>query len=327
MAHISAHLGYHGNSAKIPKVMPVEQTPLELTRSRVEEIFAPFVARHIGKRDPLWVTAVHTRRKAARKKLLSRLLRSERREGTEVSREYEKRWRQVDFGCYAPEQEPTDGEPWEWGDDAMLAQSFGGARVRLLYLMRVIDWLKPKSVLEVGFGNGVNLLTLACRFPQVSFAGLELTKSGLIRAKAVQEQPQLPMALQQFSPEPPRELIAHRTIEFRQGSAAQIPFAENSFDLVFSSLALEQMERIRPQALAEFARVARRHTVMLEPFRDTNRSGFPREYILAWDYFRGSIRELKTHGLLPILVTDDMPTETWLKPCLVVCEKCADTPR
>ena len=300
---------------------PLEQTPLGLTRSHVEEIFAPFVAQRISKRDPCWVRAVHARRKAARKKLFRRLLGSERRDGAEVSREYEKRWRQVGFECYAPEQEPIDWEPWEWGNDAMFAQSFGGARARLLYLMRVVDWLKPKSVLEVGFGNGVNLLSLACRFPQVRFTGVELTESGLSRAEAAQEQPQLPMPLQQFSPEPPRELVRHKTIEFRQGSAAQMPFTENSFDLVFSSLALEQMERIRPQALAEFARVTRHHTAMLEPFRDTNRFGFPREYILAWDYFRGSIAELKTHNLRPVLVTGDMPTETWLKPCLVVCEK------
>lgn len=311
----------YNNRKDLARLVPLSDTPLGLTRAGVQQTIEPFVARHVGKRDPSWVAAVSARRRAARKKLFRRLLRLERREGTEVRREYDKLWRKLDFAGYAPQEMPTEGEPWEWGDDAMFAHSFGGARVRLLYLMRAIEWLQPASVLEVGFGNGVNLLPLACRFPQIRFAGLELTESGLAQAKAVQEQEQLPLALQQFSPEAPRQLDAHRAIELRQGSAADIPFAENSFDLVFSSLALEQMERIRPKALSEFARVTHRHTVMLEPFRDTNRIGLPRDYILAWDYFRGSIGELKTHGLDPVLASGDMPSEAWLKPCLVVCKK------
>ncbi len=100
-----------------------------------------------------------------------------------------------------------------------------------------------------------------------------------------------------------------------------MPFDTGGFDLVYSSLALEQMEQIRPQALAEMARVSARHTAMLEPFWDCNDSGLRRDYLLTRDHFQGRIDELPKYGLDPILVTDDLPGEIWLQPCLVVSRK------
>ena len=65
---------------------------------------------------------------------------------------------------------------------------------------------------------------------------------------------------------------AFRRIRFCQGNAPSLPFADGEFDLVTTVLALEQMERVREQALAEVARVACRHTLMIEPFREVNRA-------------------------------------------------------
>jgi hypothetical protein len=81
------------------------------------------------------------------------------------------------------------------------------------------------------------------------------------------------------------------------------------------------MEAIRQSALGEIARVARRHVVMLEPFREFNRWGVPRLYVRTRDYFRGSVAELDRFGLKPVLCVPDMPAEVWLRPALVVCEK------
>lgn len=299
----------------------LSETPLRLGRREVEAAIEPFVAKRTTTADPAWRGPVTARRWSARKRLVKRLLGLRRRDSTAVLREYGKHWQSFDYGRYAPPATPPSaGVPWEWGDTAYLMPFVGGARARLLYLARVIDWLRPASVLEIGFGDGVNLLTLACQFPEVRFTGLELTGEGVARAAAAQREPTLPDALHAFSPSPVRDARAHRRIELFQGSAAAMPFRDRAFDLVFSSLALEQMERIRPQALAEFARVAARHTAMLEPFRDTNPAGFPREYVLAMNYFRGFVAELADYGLRPILVTGDMPTEAWLRPCLVVAK-------
>jgi SAM-dependent methyltransferase len=208
----------------------------------------------------------------------------------------------------------------------MFATSAAGSRARLLVLMRAVAWLRPRTVLEVGCGNGLNLLTLACRFPETRFAGVELTEGGFAVARAVQRDAELPEVLRRFSPEPPVDLTAHRAVELHLGSAAALPFASASYDLVYSSLALEQMEQVRPQALAEMARVSGRHTLMLEPFWDCNDSGLRRDYLLTRDHFRGRIDDLPAYGLEPILITDDLPREIWLQPCLVVCRKTAAVP-
>lgn len=302
----------------------LEDTPLKLTRTQVAATFDPYVARTATKEDPEWAALVRRRHWLARRKLWKRRLLpwSLRRDTAAVLKEYGGQWQRSDYDRHAPPAtRPKSGHPWRWGHEAYLALSVGGARVRLLYLMRVIEWLKPATVLEVGFGNAMNLLPLACRFPAIEFHGLELTPEGVARAKAVQAAGQIPGGLRDFSPEPLQDADALARIQFRQGSAAAMPFANGSYDLVFSSLALEQMESIRLRALSEMARVAARHTAMLEPFKEGNDAGLPRDYCLAMNYFRGTIADLERQSLRPILVTDDIPAEAWLQPLLVVCEK------
>ena len=50
--------------------------------------------------------------------------------------------------------------PALWRDGAMLIGAQGLKRVYMLYLMRALDRLSPGRVLEVGCGNGLNLLLL-----------------------------------------------------------------------------------------------------------------------------------------------------------------------
>jgi hypothetical protein len=59
---------------------------------------------------------------------------------------------------------------------------------------------------------------------------------------------------------------------------------------------------------------------MFEPFIDWNASGPQRDYILANDYFAGSIDDLEQMGLLPILVTDNMPTKLAFRVGLALCQ-------
>ena len=145
-------------------------------------------------------------------------------------------------------------------------------------------------------------------------------------ARAVQNETELPEVLQRFAPEPLRDVTAHRAIALHLGSAARLPFGDASFDLVYSSLALEQMEQVRGRAIDEMVRVSARHTLMLEPFWDCNDHGLRRDYLLTRDHFRGRIDDLPALGLEPILVTDDLPGEIWLQPCLVICRKRAGSP-
>ena len=213
--------------------------------------------------------------------------------------------------------------PWQWRQRRVLAPEVGGARFRLLLVDRAIQQLCPANLLEVGCGNGINLLTLAGCLPEVRFTGIELTDAGHRAALAFQAQPTLPQVIHDYAPVPVADPDAFRRVSFVQGSAAELPFADGAFDLVITVLAVEQMERIRANALAELARVARRHVLMIEPFRDVNRNLWSRLNVYRRDYFRGSIDELRQYGLKPLFALDDFPQETFLKACMVVAQKSA----
>jgi hypothetical protein len=96
---------------------------------------------------------------------------------------------------------------------------------------------------------------------------------------------------------------------------------------VITVLALEQMERVRPRALAEIARVSARHSLMIEPFQDVNQALWPRLNVMRRDYFRGRIDDLPRYGLEPVLALGDFPQEAFLKTCAVLAEKRAGEDR
>jgi SAM-dependent methyltransferase len=309
-----------------PTFTPLAQAGLGLDRPGLLAVMEPFVALRVTPDDPLWTAEVarksaKTKRQLRKRRWLGWLGRGKRRDQTRIKEEYAGSWARKRLTPYEMEPRPASGAAWQYAGEVMFATAAAGSRARLLVLMRAIEMLRPRTVLEVGCGNGLNLLTLACRFPEIRFAGLELTDGGFAVARAVQEEAELPDVLRRFSPEPAADVGAHRAVELHLGSAASLPFPAGSFDLVYSSLALEQMEQLRAEALGEMARVSARHTLMLEPFWECNDRGLRRDYLITRDHFRGRIDDLPRYGLDPILVTDDLPGEIWLQPCLVVCRK------
>ena len=308
-----------------PLFTPLAATGLGIDPAGILAAMEPFVARRLTPSDPAWQAEVARKSLKTKQQLRKRRwlgwLRGPHRNQRRIAEEYDASWARKRLAPYDVSSKPTTGAAWQYDGQVMFATSAAGSRARLLVLMRAIEHLDPASVLEVGCGNGLNLLVLACRFPDTRFAGVELTEAGIAVARSVQEAAQLPEVLQRFAPEPLLDLTAHRAVALQQGSAADLPFADGSVDLVYSSLALEQMEQVRRWAIDEMARVSARHTVMLEPFWDCNDSGLRRDYLLTRDHFRGRIDDLPRHGLEPVLVTDDLPGEIWLQPCLVVCQK------
>jgi SAM-dependent methyltransferase len=298
---------------------------LQLSRERLTELFAPFVDRRFEARDPEWLRMLTRRNRKIGRKLLKRRLLGwiprHRRTPAEVHSEYGPKWMQKTFESYDPSAPRSHSSMYEWGSERMLAGNRGGKRLRQLVMMRVIEWAKPRTVLEVGCGNGINLLILAARFPEVGFSGIELTPAGVAAARRAQELPELPGALREFSPLPLVDVTAHRRIQFHEGSAERMPFAPGSFDLVLTSTALEQMENMRERALREVTRVAGSHVLLIEPFRDVNDAGLPRRYVLARDYFRGRIEDLSQYGLQVLFVTSDFPQKVNLKFAAVVAAK------
>jgi SAM-dependent methyltransferase len=307
------------------RLVTLSESGLGITEEEILGLFEPFVDRAATACRGAWANEVARRKQNLLKHMASRFLLPWRREPGRrealVHDEYEKAWRSIDYGAYALGAPRRDHTPWEWRDRRMFASDVGAARFRQLLLCRVIERVRPRQVLEVGCGNGINLILLAGRFPAIRFAGIELTEAGHRAASSLQQADELPAGLSEYAPLPVADPAAFRRIDFHQGNATGLPFADGEFDLVITVLALEQMERVRQQALGEIARVARRRTLMIEPFRDVNSQFWPRLNVLRRDYFRGSIAELRSYGLQPVLALNDFPQESLLKICVVLSEK------
>jgi SAM-dependent methyltransferase len=298
---------------------PLESLPLGIARLEVEHLFAPFVEVD----DEAWQRRYARRNRKIWRQYLNRRLFGWRRDAqrlkSAVAREYGDEWRSIDHRSYSLDAAPARRSLWQWGSQRTLASNRGGTRVRQLLLVRVLELLKPKRVLEIGCGNGINLLLLAGRFPEIQFTGIDLTREGPAAARRVQQQNALlPPHLQAFAPLSLQDPSAFKRVTFQSGDASALPFEARSFDLVITVLALEQMERIRDQALNEIARVGAGHAFMIEPFREANDSGIARRYVVARDYWRGRIADLPGHGMQPLWATTDMPQEAFLKACAVL---------
>lgn len=307
------------------RLVPLADSGLGIAKHDIARLFEPFVDRARTEQADAWRVEIARRKRKLLTQTAKRLLlpwraASRRGEATVMS-EYSDAWRAIDYGIYglgAPQRSYT---PWEWQGRRMFASDVGATRFRQLFLIRFIERLRPRRVLEVGCGNGINLILLAGRFPEIAFTGVELTEAGHCAARELQKQSELPPALREYAPLPLADTTAFRRIQFLQGNATSLPFEDGTFDLVITVLALEQMERVRAQALREIARVAGGHTLMIEPFQDINTALWPRLNVLRRDYFRGRIADLGRCDLEPVLAFDDYPQEAFLKTCAVLAEK------
>jgi SAM-dependent methyltransferase len=277
---------------------------LAVSRDEILDAFAPAIRRAVSGHDAKWEAAVARLSKPTPwwRSLLAP-------KKAKVRTVYEEKW--GDRNKVSTRLDLTHGKPGPvvWGSERYFAHSRGTKRVHLLYLMRLIEVLQPKSVLEVGYGMGQNLFILSARFPHISFTGIELTEHGHEVAQAVRSKPILPQEMADFSPLPPVDLSAHQSVVLHVGSAANLPFPEKSFDLVFTMQSLEQMESIRDRALTQIAGVAAGHIAMFEPFADWNTTPLRRHKIKSSDYFSASVSDLPAYGLQPVFSTDDMPSK------------------
>jgi len=278
----------------------------------------PYIRKAYAPQDPEWVmarTGAISNRRLGLRRWLKRMLDFGRnsRPSLEVKTGYESHWTQKDLlPAYIAGLE-TRELLVEWRGRGMRIAAQAIRRAHLLYFMRAIELLEPQTVLEVGCGNGNIVLTLAARFPHVRFSGVELTDSGVGIAKAMQTDAVLPEIFAAASPEPLLDMGAHRSVDLSVGNAARLPFADKSIDIIYTRLALEQMEAIRPLAMAEIARVARHAVVLIEPWRDFNRSDPGKAYVRRQGYFTGRIKDLEKLGFSVRLASEDLVQKVQFK--------------
>jgi SAM-dependent methyltransferase len=307
------------------KFISLQSSDFGLSRENIASTFAPFVCKHVQHADSEWRTLIADRKKKIlRKYLVKRLigwLPHHQRNEEFIINEYSDVWIGTEYKNYSLDIAPPRYSPWEWNGQNMLASAFGGIRVRQLLLAKAIEHIKPATVLEVGCGNGINLLMLSGLFPEVEFTGVELTEEGYNAAIGFQQKSRFPEEMESFVVMPIKDQSAFKRVNFTRGSAADLKFKDHSFDLVYTVLALEQMERIRNQALSEIARVASGHTLMIEPFYDVNKAGWERANVVRRNYFCGRIDDLPKYNLHPVQAINDFPQELFLKACAVLSEK------
>ncbi len=291
-----------------------------ITAESLDRTFEPYIIETLDGDDPRWRERVARTEETPQRppKVRSKGLTSDGvRTTAGVASHYDALWSTVTL------DEALHGShaSWfEWRRGGVLARTIGLKRVFQLYLMRVLDWLRPASVTEVGFGWGLNLLTLSVQCPGVRFGGVELTDAGVRTARVLAAAAGTPDLLREFVVDEVRDVSALQRLDLRQGSAEALPLPDKSVDMVITVLALEQMDRIRESALREIARVARRHVVMIEPFRDWNEDGHRREHIRRNDYWSAAIDDLPAFGLTPIVATADVPQKLKFHAGIVVTE-------
>ena len=129
-----------------------------------------------------------------------------------------------------------------------------------------------KSVLEIGSGNGLNLIALAVAFPNIRFVGLELTKEGVNQAKKALLAKNAIKNLCKF--------IFGNSVEYKGQEITNIEFIELDVvelspsiinpDQIFSFLALEQMESVFEGFLKAFKLMKGSSFFLFEPFLEFN---------------------------------------------------------
>ncbi|HET9458374.1 MAG TPA: class I SAM-dependent methyltransferase [Sphingomicrobium sp.] len=297
-------------------MQPLSDIPISVDAAAIEAAMRPFLVSEGEARR--WRAEVTRRGVSTLARLLSG--RESERDRESIEREYKDAWG-AGYQRYRLDRTDLKPKPWHWRGRKLLLDPAAATRIRTILFGAVIDDLRPKRVLEVGSGNGINLLSLAGAFPEIEFTGLELTPEGVRQARRAQSDAAIAEIVRAYSPLETKDAAAIGRIAFVQGDASAMPFDDSSFDLVMTVLAVEQMESIRAAALREIARVTRGHALMLEPFRDMNTRGLKRVYVKSRGYFRGSIDELRGFGLEPVWATDDFPQEAFLGAALVLSKK------
>ncbi len=159
---------------------------------------------------------------------------------------------QSDFGREYTERNPTSAAEM----DAVLEEYYGGVKKSSIFA----EFLGPQrlssgKVLEVGCNVGAQLAILQSVNPALDLFGIEPQTFALERARA-----------------------AHANIDFRQGTAYALPFADDYFDVVMTNGVLIHIAPADlPDALAEIHRTSKR-------------------YIFGHEYFAPEPREISYKG-------------------------------
>ena len=307
-------------------------TDIDIPADDLAEVLRPWTFREHPVDAPAWerIRARKTRtfrKKTLRSKAMDLIRpfsrRSERGRTPEfVLDRYTETWSRYNWPD--PAESPNKGNTvyLEWQGRGYETLRHGRIRCHLLGVAKIAQKLRPRTMLEVGAGPGINLVALSAMLPEIAFSGAELTPSGVATAKSIQSEP-LPDDIEHFAPLPVVSRTAHQKIDFHQADARKLPFPDEAFDLVFTRLAIEQMENIRDDALAEIHRVTKSHAVFVEPFANINTTPLQALATRAKGFISLNVDDLLRYGFEPVFRFSDWPHKITNAAELVLCRKIA----
>lgn len=269
----------------------------------IERIIEPWTVARFRTSDAAWRAIYEDELRFMTKKDRQRRLRSlssfftgSFRNVEFVRKQYNRTWGKRSFPDVNGRAVGEKLDQFEWGEHGFTLRLGGSHAMFIEAVARAIDHLRPERVLEVGCGMGSNLFVLANLFPDVRFDGIELTEAGVRRAREQQTQT-FPEGLSGLSLRPMATTERYRSIAFTQGDASAMSFPDRAFDLVYTVLAVEQMQAVRDAALQEIVRVASSHVMLIEPFLDSNRDPLRELSKRAKDHVRLGVDDLGRYGL------------------------------
>lgn len=121
-----------------------------------------------------------------------------------------------------------------YDESAVLQQEVGRRLIERLELLK----LKPRRILDLGTGTGAGLKALLQKYPDAQVYALDIAEGMLQQAKK---------KLSWW------QRLRHK-VRFVAAEAEQLPFADNSFDMVISNLTLQWCEDL-PAVFKELQRV------------------------------------------------------------------------
>ena len=133
------------------------------------------------------------------------------------------------------------------------------------------------SVLEIGCGDGNNIALLREALPNARLVGCDVSEGRIEFARKFHAEQGL-------------------DAEFVVADATKLPFADQSFDVVFSVYCLEHLPAEFQSAVRHMLRVARHRVILIEPIPEYF-GPLQRLYAFATDYVRGVPQFLEREGI------------------------------